>query len=40
MAGKYFAGERQQRRDILYFMQGEVARIMLARGRRAADNRG
>lgn len=30
----------QAARDILYFMQGEVARIMLAHGRRAANNRG
>jgi hypothetical protein len=30
----------QAARDILYFMQGEVARIMLAHGRRAATNRG
>jgi DNA-binding GntR family transcriptional regulator len=29
----------QAARDILYFMQGEVARIMLAHGRRAANNR-
>ena len=30
----------QAARDILYFMQGEVAKIMLAHGRRAANNRG
>lgn len=30
----------QAARDILYFMQGEVARIMLSHGRRAANNRG
>jgi DNA-binding GntR family transcriptional regulator len=30
----------QAARDILYFMQGEVARIMLAHGRRVANNRG
>lgn len=29
----------QAARDILYFMQGEVARIMLTHGRRAANNR-
>ena len=33
-------GAGQAARDILYFMQGEVARIMLAHGRRAANSRG
>ncbi|WP_161965999.1 GntR family transcriptional regulator [Steroidobacter cummioxidans] len=34
------AAASEAARDILYFMQGEVARIMLAHGRRAANNRG